>query len=374
MFTPIVRSIGIWTAAAVLVVSSVPVSSVSAMGLGDITTKLQLTGYAENCGLMLNWTTLSSFNEMYADGYALIRTDLDSKSPFAMLRKTNANKDYYHFVSIPAGAYTWKVVPYAYDVQGFKYGIQSDPVTLNVGCNSTPAPLPVPQPTPSPIPQPIPAPVSIPGSSKKATVSLSVSAWENGKIPTFAYSMNGTVAFDAYRLERWRLASNGLKVPGSFVSMVVDKWSSGTTWYNVEPGATYAYRMVAVKSVGNGKKIVAQSKNTLKVAIPAAIVAVGTPDIISPDDNAILTNYPRQALLRWSPIEDSYKYHVEIQCDTCGSADWQTVHTYSTPDISYLTPALAGDNEFRFRVQAMNNSFTEGDWSEYSYFSFNTNK
>lgn len=375
MIARIVRSIGVLAAAAVLVVSVVPASSVSAMGLEDITTKLQLTGYTENCGLMLNWTTLSSWNETYADGYALIRTDLDSKSPFAMLRKTNANKNYYHFVQIPAGSYTWKVVPYAYDIQGFKYGKESDALTLNVSCNGAPAPVPAPVILPVPLPLPVLPPISIPASyTKKATVGLSVSAWENGKIPKFSYSMKGKVAFDAYRLERWKLSSNGIKIPGSFVSTNVDRWSDSTTWYNVEAGATYLYRMVAVKNVGSSKKIVAQSSNTLKVSIPADTTEVGVPDIISPDDNAVLTSYPRQAVLRWSSVPGTYKYHVEIQCDTCGSTDWQTVQTYSTPDTSYFTPALAGDNEFRFRVQAMNNSYTEGEWSEYSYFSFNTSK
>ena len=375
MITPIVRSIGIWTAAAVLVVSTVPVTSVSAMGLEDITTKLQLTGYTENCGLMLNWTTLSTWNETYADGYALIRTDLDSKSPFAMLRKTNANKDYYHFVQIPAGSYTWKVVPYAYDIQGFKYGKESDALTLNVACNATPTPVPTPLPVPVPLPLPILPPISIPSpNTKKATVSLSVNGWENGKTPTFSYSMKGKVAFDAYRLERWKLSSNGIKIPGSFISMNVDKWSNGTTWYNVEAGATYLYRMVAVKNVGSSKKIVAQSSNTLKVSIPADTAEVGVPDIISPDDNAILTSYPRQVMLRWGSVPNTSKYRVEIQCDTCGNADWQTVQTYSTPDTSFFTPALAGDHEFRFRVQAVNNSNTESEWSEYSYFSFNTSK
>lgn len=373
MITPLVRSIGIWTAAVALVASTVPVSSVSAMGLGDITTKLQLTGYSENCGLMLNWTTLSDSNETYADGYALIRTDLDSKSPFAMLRKTNANKNYYHFVQIPAGTYSWKVVPYAYDLQGFTYGKMSDALSLNVSCNGTPTPTPTPAPTPLPIP--LPVPISIPAPiSKKATVSLSVSGWANGKIPTFDYSMKGKVVFDAYRLERWKLSSNGLKIPGSFVSTNVDKWSSSTTWFNVEPGATYSYRMVAVKNVGSSKKIVAQSSNTLKVSIPSENVEVGIPDIISPDDNAILTGYPRQVTLRWSSVPDAYKYHVEVQCDNCGSTDWQTVQTYSTPDTSYLTSALPGDNEYRFRIQTMNNSYTTGEWSEYSYFSFNTSK
>lgn len=373
MIARIVRSLGIFTAAAVLVVSTVPVSTVSAMGLEDITTKLQLTGYAENCGLMLNWTTLSSSNEVYADGYALVRTDLDPKSPFAMLRKTNANKDYYHFVQIPAGVYSWRVVPYAYDIQGFRYGKQSDTLTLNVACNNAVAPTPAPAPTPLPVP--LPSPISIPAPvSKKATVNLSVSGWENGKIPTFAYSMKGKVAFDAYRLERWKISSNNLKIPGSFVSTNVDKWSSSTTWYNVEPGATYLYRMVAVKNVGSFKKIVAQPANTLKVSIPVENVEIGVPDIISPEDNTILTSYPRQVVLRWSSVPDAYKYRVEVECDNCGSTDWQTVQTYSTPDTSYLTSALPGDNEYRFRIQTMNNSYATGEWSEYSYFSFNTNK
>ncbi len=97
------------------------------------------------------------------------------------------------------------------------------------------------------------------------------------------------------------------------------------------------------------------------------------PTITYPYMDQVLTNYPREAYMSWTSVSSATEYEIEVACDVCTSTTtkWLNPSTYFS-DYNYLTtPALAGDNEFRFRVRALNSSQT-GPWSSYVYFSYDT--
>ena len=102
-------------------------------------------------------------------------------------------------------------------------------------------------------------------------------------------------------------------------------------------------------------------------------IVFSAPTITYPASDAVLTNFPRTAYLTWSSITGATSYDVEVACDICVSSTtlYLSPTTYTSYYNYYTTPALAGDNNFRFRVRAINNS-TPGTWSNYSYFSYNT--
>ncbi|MFA7685289.1 MAG: hypothetical protein WCX95_00630 [Candidatus Gracilibacteria bacterium] len=104
---------------------------------------------------------------------------------------------------------------------------------------------------------------------------------------------------------------------------------------------------------------------------------LGTPTILAPTSDQVLTDYPRTADLDWSTVTGANLYEVEIGCDTCVSSTtlYSSPETYFTSYSDYTTSALAGDNTFRFRVRAKNtatNSTTIGAWSSYRYFRYDT--
>ena len=115
-----------------------------------------------------------------------------------------------------------------------------------------------------------------------------------------------------------------------------------------------------------------------KVAIqPAARYDTNAkPTIIAPFDNMTLTNYPRQAEIQWTPVTaDSkltIKYEVEVTCKECGSSNWSSKNTWTTTANYIITPALAGDYQFRVRVRGGYPDGTSSKWSDYVYFNYKT--
>lgn len=93
---------------------------------------------------------------------------------------------------------------------------------------------------------------------------------------------------------------------------------------------------------------------------------------MAPSDGAILTNYPREAELQWTPITSARGYEVEVACDVCGSTRWGDVSKLTSRAVYLTTPALAGDNQFRVRVRALYPDNTYSQWSDYLYFSYKT--
>lgn len=103
-------------------------------------------------------------------------------------------------------------------------------------------------------------------------------------------------------------------------------------------------------------------------------VALRAPTIVTPTKSQILTNYPREAKISWTTVSLAEVYELEITCDYCVSINpmWQGPTYYKTTENSFLTPPLAGDNEFRVRVRAKTYQGEEGPWSDFRYFRYDT--
>jgi len=96
------------------------------------------------------------------------------------------------------------------------------------------------------------------------------------------------------------------------------------------------------------------------------------PTILAPFNNTTLTNYPRKAEVQWTPVTSASKYELEVACDVCGSTNWGSVNNWTTNAVYMITPALAGDNQFRARVRAVYPDGTNSQWSDYVYFRYKT--
>lgn len=91
---------------------------------------------------------------------------------------------------------------------------------------------------------------------------------------------------------------------------------------------------------------------------------------MAPSDGAILTNYPREAELQWTPITSASKYEIGVEISW--STGWETVDSLTSRSVYVVTPALTGDNQFRARVRALYPDNTYSQWSDYLYFSYKT--
>ncbi|MBP6085173.1 S-layer homology domain-containing protein [Candidatus Gracilibacteria bacterium] len=101
--------------------------------------------------------------------------------------------------------------------------------------------------------------------------------------------------------------------------------------------------------------------------------ALTAPQIITPTSDEILRNYPREAKLSWTAVSGADYYEIELACDVCVSTTtmWLSPNNYKTTQTSFVTPPLAGDNQFRVRVRAVASS-QYSDWSAYRYFRYVT--
>ncbi|MFA5185114.1 MAG: hypothetical protein WC551_01360 [Patescibacteria group bacterium] len=125
---------------------------------------------------------------------------------------------------------------------------------------------------------------------------------------------------------------------------------------------------------GNGAVTRSDSKTftILNYTSPSGPVA---PTITAPYANQVFTNYPRTLTVTWAN-DNQPRHNVEVACDVCVSVTnlYSNPTTYYASDrmMSYSLPALAGDNTFRVRVQAVDASGVTSPWSNYTYFSFKT--
>ncbi len=146
---------------------------------------------------------------------------------------------------------------------------------------------------------------------------------------------------------------------------------------DLNEGDWWSFQVVPVKwssSKGKYVEVGDRSKVVPTKVIDSEDTELTAPYIYSPWMDQVLTNYPREANLEWSWVEDAYKYEIEVACDVCSSTTtkWQNPSYYYSYNNWYTTPALAGDNEFRFRVRAIDDEGTYGPWSSYSYFRYDT--
>lgn len=138
--------------------------------------------------------------------------------------------------------------------------------------------------------------------------------------------------------------------------------------------SAYIYPYIELK--GGVKKFI-QPSSAASIIVKAKVkvnMNLAAPMIIKPKMNAVLTNFPRKAALMWTKVKKASSYEIELACDTCTSSTtkWLDPTTYTTSKTSFVTPALAGDNEFRFRVRGVSSSGAKGSWSSYRYFSYDT--
>lgn len=105
------------------------------------------------------------------------------------------------------------------------------------------------------------------------------------------------------------------------------------------------------------------------------VATLGKPIILSPESNAVLTNFPRIAFLSWASIPGADSYEISVSCDICGIGDdgrpYSLSDTYTSATNTFRTPELAGNNTFRVKVRAINAS-SRSSWSEYIYFTYKT--
>lgn len=95
--------------------------------------------------------------------------------------------------------------------------------------------------------------------------------------------------------------------------------------------------------------------------------------ITSPLNNSVFTNFPRVANINWQEVRNASNYMLEVGCDHCGvGADWSDTFKWKIYSNSFTTQPLAGDNQFRTRVLPVFPNGSTGQWSDYTYFKFNT--
>lgn len=96
------------------------------------------------------------------------------------------------------------------------------------------------------------------------------------------------------------------------------------------------------------------------------------PSITSPSTDEILTNFPRQATVRWTDVKNASKYEIEVACDICGSSRWSSINNWSATVNYLITPSLAGDNQFRVKARAVYPDGRFSQWSDFVYFRYDT--
>lgn len=312
---------------------------------------IQLTASSENNMIKLDWdplpglgTDFDKYNVMFKKGsYSNLTGDY---------AKSYVDWDYYNLAGLATGEeWTFQVVPVKKQTDG-KYkvvGERSAVVTVMVKGKT------------DSVNQTL-GPVTLTGEGVEGGVEMKWNElpgmgtkfdrygliWQEGYVD----SLNGSVARGAVLHNYYNL--KGLKNNTYYTFQVVPvKVVDGRF---IEVG--HRSKTVQVKTLGGSSNI----------DIPTI------PEITQPEQNAVLTNFPRYAFLVWTPVASVDYYEIELACDVCVSSSekWLKPSMYKTKFNSFTTPALAGDNEFRFRVKAIGTSGKTGEWSDYRYFSYKT--
>ncbi len=93
------------------------------------------------------------------------------------------------------------------------------------------------------------------------------------------------------------------------------------------------------------------------------------PQVLMPANNETLNN-PEKVELAWEPLDEALKYEVELGCRLCHgpSHTWPT-STYTTLNTSLQAEDLPQNQDYRFRVRAVDVNGKVGIWSQYRNFS-----
>lgn len=176
----------------------------------------------------------------------------------------------------------------------------------------------------------------------------------------------------------WTSASNADVYEGEVDILVETGWRSDFK-FSISAGSTsittdaldgdnnFRVRMRALATDGTVGNWTAYKLFSYKTT--PAPTQVGTPSIINPTQNQVLTNFPRVAYVDWTSASNANKYEVTI--DWQSGADWHSGIVQTTQNV-YIMPTLGGDNKYRTRVRAIAADNTIGAWSDYRLFSYLT--
>ena len=89
----------------------------------------------------------------------------------------------------------------------------------------------------------------------------------------------------------------------------------------------------------------------------------------SPANGAVFSNFPRTTTLRWQQVSGAQSYHVEVQCDVCGSTMWTPWLTRDVTGTS-VTFDWVGAQSGRWRITAISANGTKGTPSGFRTFRY----
>jgi hypothetical protein len=93
------------------------------------------------------------------------------------------------------------------------------------------------------------------------------------------------------------------------------------------------------------------------------------PTQVSPADGASFNIFPRTTTLTWTAVPGAAQYHVEVQCDVCGSTPWVPWIDKTVTATSY-TFDWVGAQSGRWRVTAIDANGTAGTPSGFWTFTY----
>jgi len=104
------------------------------------------------------------------------------------------------------------------------------------------------------------------------------------------------------------------------------------------------------------------------------------PALVSPRDQAVLTNHPRTIRFAWSRVPQAAAYGIEIDClGCCAHGQWCSDvpgKAYIVPNLTAITYSFTfwGDQRGRWRVWAIDARSRPGAKSGWSAFAFRPNR
>jgi uncharacterized repeat protein (TIGR02543 family) len=153
-----------------------------------------------------------------------------------------------------------------------------------------------------------------------------------------------------------------------WITQTVTATSYSFTWVGDNTGR---WRVTAIAP--DGTKGVASGFWTFKFrtapSTPPPPSTLPAPVQVSPSDNAVFNNFPRDTTLTWRAVTGAAQYKVEVQCDTCGSSPWVPWITQNVTGTSFSFQWV-GAQQGRWRITAIAADGTLGASSGWWYFRY----
>ena len=128
--------------------------------------------------------------------------------------------------------------------------------------------------------------------------------------------------------------------------------------------------IAAICLTSNLSLVNAQDQNKPKQVLPKKNemrqnVKGGAPELVSPADKAVLTNFPRETKFEWKPLAGAKSYELEVEIN---DGQWKMIKNEKCAGVR-ATVNFPGDNPGRWRVRAVfdEGSFSPWKSSEFSY-------